>query len=319
MTVLLFVVFAVFCLLLVSGCYVFVVACAKRKNVDWLDEQAVSQTPNAQYYPYIVASDRWLKDHGAQDVYTCAMDGVRLHGLWIPVENSRGTVLMAHGYRSTMLLDFHLAFELFHQLGLNILVPEQRTHGQSGGKFITFGVKESRDMQQWIRYSNRNLSLQPMILYGISMGASTMLYLADRKLPENVKGIIADCGFTSPKEIIASVYRSVLRLPAGLSVWVAGLLAKVIAGFGFRECDTRKSLRNSRLPILLIHGEADSFVPCDMSVQAHEACRNSKHLLLVPEAEHGLSFLADAFHYTEAVIDFLKENISGFRIPETRK
>ena len=151
------------------------------------------------------------------------------------------------------------------------------------------------------------------------MGASTMLYLADKKLPDNVRGIIADCGFTSPEEIISSVYRSVLHLPAGPSVWIAGLLAKVFAGFSLSECDTRKSLKNSNIPVLLIHGEEDSFVPCRMSKEGYEACPGEKKLLLVPKAEHGLSFLTDGLRYTAAVIDFLKENISGFSLPESRK
>lgn len=316
MSLLLFILIAVIILLLFSGGYVFFTACAKRDDIDWLDEQAVSKTANAQYYPYMVTSDGWLKDHHAQDVYTTAQDGVPLHALWIPAKNSRGTVLMAHGYRSTMLLDFHLGFELFHRLGLNILVPEQRTHGKSGGKFITFGIKESRDMCQWIRYHNRHLSLKPMVLYGISMGASTMLYLADKKLPDNVRGIIADCGFTSPAEIISSVYRSVLHLPAKPAVFVADLFARLLGNFSLWDCDTRKTLRGSRLPVLMIHGQADGFVPCEMSVQGYTACTAPKQLLLVPEAEHGLSFLVDGYRYTAMVIDFLKEYIPGFQVPE---
>ena len=316
MSVWLFILLAVVVLLLFSGGYVLVIACGKRKGVDWLDEQAMLKSNNAHLYPYIAASKRWLKDQNAQDVYTTAADGVKLHALWIPVENSKGTVLMAHGYRSTMLLDFHLGFELFHQLGMNILVPEQRTHGESGGRFITFGVKESKDMQRWIDFHNEKLSAVPMVLYGMSMGASTMLYLADRILPDNVKGIIADCGFTSPKEIISRVYKGALHLPAEPSVSIAGALARIFAGFGFSQCDTRKSLRNSRLPVLMIHGQADSFVPCEMSEQGYQACTSKKKLLLVPNAEHGVSFLADGFRYTAAVIDFLKEIIPGFQPPE---
>lgn len=315
MTLPLFILLAFLLLTLVSGGYVFFVACVRRREIDWLDERAVSKTPNAQYYEFMVASSRWLKDHNAQDVYTGSADGVQLHGLWIPVKNSKGTVLMAHGYRSTMLLDFHLAFELFHRLGMNILVPEQRAHGQSGGKFITFGAKESTDMQCWIRFHNRTLSCGPVILYGISMGASTMLYLADRKLPGNVKGIIADCGFTSPARILSQVYRAVLHIPPLLSVWAAGLFAWTLAGFSIWKYDTRRTLAATRLPVLMIHGQADSFVPCEMTLQGYAACTGEKALLLVKDAEHGLSFVYDGLRYTSMVIDFLKENIPDFSLP----
>lgn len=315
MALLLLILIAFLLLTLVSGGYIFCVAFCKRE-MDWLDEKAVARTPNAQYYPFMVATDQWLRQHNAQNVYTKAADGVQLHGLWVPAKQSRGTVLMAHGYRSTMLLDFCLPLQLFHRLGMNILVPNQRTHGKSGGKYITFGMKESTDMQRWIRYHNDHLSKDPIVLYGISMGASTMLYLADRVLPKNVRGIIADCGFTSPREIIESVYRSVLHLPPKIPVWVAGLFARIFAGVSLDSCDTRRSLANTRLPVLLIHGDADSFVPCRMTRQAYAACAGQKDLLIVEGAEHGLSYLTDGIRYAAHVIDFLKENIQGFSIPK---
>lgn len=307
MSLLLFVLVSVVTLILVSGAYVFLIGCLGRREIAWLDEEQAKKTPWGEYYPVIVDSSRWLKENDAQDVYITSYDGLRLHALWIPVDNAKGTVLMAHGYRSTMLIDCHLGFELFRRLGWNILVPEQRTHGQSQGRFITFGVKESRDMERWIRYHNQNLSQDPVMLFGISMGASTMLYLADRKLPSNVKGIIADCGFTSPAAILSSVYKNVIHLPPTPSIWAAALFARIIAGFGLWEKDSRKTLSRSRLPVLLIHGKEDGFVPCEMTCQAYEACTAAKELLLVDGAEHGLSFLADGYGYTAAVMGFLKK------------
>lgn len=312
MSPIVFILIAAVLLLLVSGTYVFVIACCARKNVDWLDEDWIKDTPYGIYSAYIHASHKWLKENNAQDVYMTSHDGLQLHALWIPANEPRGTVLMAHGYRSTMLIDFHLGFELFHRLGLNILVPEQRTHGQSEGKYITFGVKESRDMMGWLEYYERKLGKWPVVLYGISMGASTMLYLVDRRLPAKVCGIIADCGFTSPGQIIASVYRRVIHLPPAVSLWVTGFLTRVFAGFGLWEKDTRKTLKRSRYPVLLIHGEGDDFVPCEMTRQAYDACTGRKKILLVPDAEHGFSFLVDGYAYTAAVMDFLRENLDGF-------
>lgn len=310
MPFLLFILIALIVLTLISGCYVFIIGCLGRKHVDWLDEEQTKKTPWGKYYSVILDSRRWLEENQAADIYTTSHDGLRLHALWIPAENAKGTVVMAHGYRSTMLVDCHLGFELFHRLGWNILVPEQRTHGQSQGRFITFGVKESRDMMGWLQYHNRQLSDGPVLLFGISMGASTMLYLADKVLPDNVKGIIADCGFTSPAAILSSVYRNVIHLPSVPTLWAAGIFTKLMAGFSLWEQDTRKILPNSRLPILLIHGTDDGFVPCEMTVQAYRACREPKELLLVDGAEHGLSFLKDGYRYTAAIMDFIKKYIT---------
>lgn len=305
----LFIAFAVILLLFVSGGYIFVIACVGRKKADWLDENWVKTTPYGVYNEYIQASHKWLKEKNAENLYITSDDGLRLHGFWIPAADPRGTVLMAHGYRSTMLIDFHLGFELFHRLGFNILVPEQRTHGESQGKYITFGVKESRDMMRWLEYYDSKLGKWPVVLYGISMGASTMLYLADRRLPGTVCGIIADCGFTSPAEIIASVFRRVIRLPGTISLWIANLYTHLFAGFGLWEKDSRKTLKRSRYPVLLIHGDADDFVPCEMTRQAYAACSGKKELLIVPGAEHGFSFLMDGYGYTAAVMDFLNKNL----------
>lgn len=147
MAVIFYILMILFLLILFSGAYVFVQACVRKKELPWMVEEEIQKTNYAKYYDCIVASDAWLKAHNAKDVSIISKDGLTLHGFWIPVENPRGTILLAHGYRSTMLVDFGLAFAFYHALGMNILVPQQRAHGQSEGRYITFGVKESEDMQ----------------------------------------------------------------------------------------------------------------------------------------------------------------------------
>ena len=210
-------------------------------------------------------------------------------------------------------MEFGLVLDFYHNYGLNILLPDQRAHGKSEGKVITFGVKESQDVATWIAWHNETQGDCPMILSGLSMGASTMLYLADADLPGNVKGIIADCGFTSPWEIISSVFRRVTHLPAAPSLWVAELLSRVFAGFSLRDMDTRKILKNNKLPVLIVHGTADGFVPCEMTRQGYAACTGEKEMFLVEGAEHGLSFLVDSERYREKVTAFLKKNLEGNR------
>lgn len=312
MSPLLFVLLALVLLTLISGCYVFVVGCVRRKELPWLVEEEIKKTAYGKYYRYIALADQWLRDNKAQDVYTTSEDGLRLHALWIPAENPKGTVLLAHGYRSTKLCDFGMAYPYYHEHGMNILVPDQRSHGESEGRFITFGVKESRDMIQWIQYHNNTFGPQQMILSGMSMGASTMLYLADVALPENVKGIIADCGFTSAKEILSIVFKRTVHLPAAPSLWTADLFARVLAGFSIYEKDTRKSLANAKLPVLLVHGTGDDFVPYQMSQQAYDVCCGEKQLLLVEGAGHGVSFVKDHETYSEMIYEFLKKNLEDF-------
>ncbi len=302
---------SVVALMLCSGLLVFILSCVRRKEINWLAEEDILNTPYEKYYQNILAGDRFLKEHGARQVNIKSDDGLMLYGDYVPAENPKGTILLAHGYRSNKCLEFGAVFDFYHNKGLNILVVDQRAHGKSEGKFITFGVKESRDMQAWIRYHNENMGPYPMILSGLSMGASTMLYLADADLPDNVKGIIADCGFTSPKEIIATVYSRTTHLPAGPSLWTADLFARLLAGFSLTEKNTTESMANSKLPVLMVHGVDDGFVPCDMTQRGYDACTSKKKLLLVEGADHGVSFLVDRVRYTQLVTEFLKENLEG--------
>ena len=305
MSIVLFILVAVVIMTVVSGGYVFLLACVRRKEYPWLDEDAMKKVEHGKYFKYILASHDWLNHHDKQNVYIRSFDGLKLHGYWVPAKNPRGTVLLAHGYRSTVLLDLGFAFEFYHSRGFNLLIPQQRSHGESQGKFITFGVKESQDILSWIHFHNKTFGDYPIVLNGISMGASSVLYLADRKLPTNVKGIIADCGFTSPKDIIAEVYERIIRLPVIPTLWAVEFFARVFAGFSLEEMDTRKSLSKSRLPVLLIHGTKDGFVPCRMSVEAYNVCAGDKELLLVEGADHGLSFLVGTTKYVCTVDKFI--------------
>ena len=312
MTVLIWIFLGVLLLVLVSGAYVFTFACIRRKELPWMVEEEIKKTNFAKYYPCIVTSDAWLKENNARDVYVKSKDGLLLRGYWIPADNPRGTVLLAHGYRSTMLVDFGIAFPFYHALGMNILVPQQRAHGDSEGKYITFGVKESEDMVCWIDYHNKTFGEYQMVLSGLSMGASTVLYLADQELPKNVKCIIADCGFTSPWEILDKVYRATIHLPSGPSLFAADLFARIFAGFSMKEKDSRETLKRAKLPVFMIHGLKDDFVPSYMTQQGYDACTGKKRLLLVEGAGHGVSFLKDKETYTRQIISFLEENLDDF-------
>lgn len=308
-----FVFAALLILLLVSGGYTFYAACVRRKELPWLDEEGLQNTPYGKYYKYICLADTYLKEHNAEEVTIESFDGLKLCGTWLAAENPKGTIILAHGYRSCKLVEFGMVLDFYRSYGLNILLPDQRAHGKSEGKIITFGVKECQDVKGWIGWVNRQCGELPVILSGLSMGASTVLYLADENLPSNVKGIIADCGFTSPWEIISSVFRNVTHLPAGPSLWVAEGFARVFGGFSLRQMDTRQVLKHNKLSLLIVHGTADGFVPCEMTRQGYEACTGDKEMFLVEGADHGLSFLKDSVRYKEKVLAFLDRNLGAVK------
>lgn len=313
MPILIYLLLSVVALMLCSGFMIFVLGCMRKKQINWLDEAEIRDTPYGKYYQTILSGANFVKEHDGQPIQIKSDDGLMLYGEFIPAKDPKGTILLAHGYRSNKYLEFGEVFSFYHGKGLNILTVDQRAHGKSEGRFITFGVKESRDMEAWIRYHNEHIGQYPMILSGLSMGASTMLYLADAELPDNVRGIIADCGFTSPKEIIGAVYRKTIHLPAGPSLWAADLFARLLAGFSLTEKNTMKSLANSKLPVLMVHGAADDFVPCEMTRRGYDACGGKKTLLIVEGADHAISFLVDRPRYTKMVTDFLKENLEDIQ------
>ncbi|MBE6936797.1 MAG: alpha/beta hydrolase [Ruminococcaceae bacterium] len=234
-----------------------------------------------------------------------APDGTPLFARYYHVKDGAPIQIQCHGYRGTALRDFcggnHLARELSH----NTLVIDQRAHGRSGGTVITFGIRERYDVLAWIDYVNARFGGDtPILLAGVSMGAATVLLAVGLDLPENVRGVIADCPYSSP----ASIIRRVIRL-RHLPVWPAfplvRLAARLFGGFSIMEGDVEAALQRAYVPVLLIHGEEDHFVPCDMSRRLYRACVSPKMIATFPGAGHGMSYPADPARYREVVCAFL--------------
>ena len=136
------------------------------------------------------------------------------------------------------------------------------------------------------------------------MGAATVLMASGLDLPSNVRGIIADAPFTSPEAIIHTVCSSI-HLPYFVVGPFIRLAARLYAGIGLRDADAAEAVKRTPVPILLIHGEADGFVPCEMGRQIAAANPEMIELHTFPDAGHGLSFLVDQPRYERLVRDFL--------------
>lgn len=250
-------------------------------------------TPMEQYIPAIREEREWYNLHPKENVWIESEDGLKLHASLFLHPSARGLAILCHGFHSSGYADFSCAFRPLDEMGFSLLVIDQRAHGQSEGKWLTMGVRERRDVRAWCIWALERFGENtPVLLEGMSMGAATVLMAAGLDLPNNVKAVCADCGYTSPREIFASVLRGMMHLPRGL-LFGADLCCRAIAGFSIDGADAREALRHTSLPVLLIHGEADDFVPCEMSRENYAAAAGEKELITVPGAAHGMSFLVE--------------------------
>lgn len=235
-------------------------------------------------------------------------DGLRLRGRFLPAKNAKGTIILFHGYRSGSFNDFSCAFRMYHEFGLNIMAVDQRAHGDSEGKYICFGARERFDCAAWAKYVDKMQEGKlPIFLGGISMGATTVMLASELKMPKTVKGIIADCGFTSPWDIIRKVGRDMIKFDPAPFLYLANVFSLWLANFDMKECTTVKALTNTKLPVLFLHGEEDHFVPASMTKRSQKACASENEMLIVPNAGHGYSYLYAPEQCRNALYSFLEK------------
>ena len=294
MNLALWIVLALFVLLFVLGVVLMCFASRRRKVRDPMDPEVLEHTDWNRFKDYIQTGIDWLSQHETEDLHVISYDDKVLHAKFVPCEDAKGTVLLFHGYRSHYLVDFSLILSWYHDRGFNLLLCDQRAHRESQGKYITFGIRERYDVLSWVTYLSMVLGDDhPMILHGLSMGATTVLMASDTEFPANVCGIIADCGFTSPGDIMRHLVKRLYRLPARPVVAFMSLFTRLFAGYGMEEWSTVDALKEARYPILLLHGLADDFVPSWMSRAAYDACTSEKTIVEVDGADHGRSYLVE--------------------------
>lgn len=299
---------AVFVLVVCIGYYVVQLAVTGRR---YTKERLAAQLDKPAYRDIretALASADWVTAHEHEQLHVMSYDGKLLHATYLPRQNAKGTILLFHGYRSCWQIDFGLVLPYYYdELGYALLLVDQRAHGLSQGKYLTLGVRERLDVISWVTYMGQKAGQDvPLILGGLSMGATTVLMASCFDFPANVRCIIADCGFTSPYAIAKSVlHRDHPKAPARLLLPLCSVCTRIFAGFGLHDASTLDAVRESRYPILFIHGTGDKFVPCEMTKEAYTVCTSPKELVLVPGAEHGKSYLVEPERVRAALKRFL--------------
>lgn len=235
-------------------------------------------------------------------------DGEKLVAHWIPCPDAKRIIIAVHGWRSSWSQAFGMVSDVWEKHDCSVLYIEQRGQNSSGGDAMGFGLTERYDCLDWIHWINENCGSElPVYLCGISMGASTVLMTADLDLPANVHGIIADCGYTSPHEIWKHVANKNLHITFGVKGVIADELLKQKIGMDPEDFSTIDILQKTKIPVMLIHGSNDHFVPVEMTYRNYMACGGPKRLLIVPGADHAMSYYTEPERYEAAIVDFWKE------------
>ena len=262
-----------------------------------------------QEYDRAISFIKVLNEIDYEKVTIRSRDGKTLAARYYHVADGAPVHIEFHGYRSRATTDFCGINVLVRDLGHNTLLVDQRAHGESGGKSITFGIKERYDCLDWANYViDRFGKDTKIVLSGLSMGGATVLMASELDLPENIVGIMADCPYSSPKEIIKQECEK-MKLPANLAYPFVRLGAIIFGGFDPSASTAKDAVKKAKVPILIIHGENDDFVPCQMSREIYDACTSDKTLVTIPKAAHGISYIIDRPKYEKSVEDFLKKVI----------
>ena len=286
-------------------CFYLVFYVSKKERTRVREEYEI---PDGEIYEqYREDFINWTKSLRAtphDDVETISFDGLKLRGKYYEYAPGAPIELMFHGYRGNAERDLSGGVARCFALGRSALIVDQRASGESEGNVITFGVNESRDCISWLEFMTERFDKdQKIILTGISMGASTVMMATSYPLPKNVVGILADCGYTSAKEIIKKVIKD-LKLPALLYPFIK-LGAKLYGHFDLEENPPIEAMKKYTLPVFFAHGDADAFVPCSMSEENFHACASKlKYLEITPGAGHGLCFPCNQERYLGALRDF---------------
>ena len=287
-------------------CYI----CARRDLPEGWEEERILSSGNAVWQEAYRAGRDWLAHRETEEVEVQSEDGFLLHGLLLPHVNPRATVLLFSGWRSSWEMDFTCILPFLHAQRLQCILVDERAQNDSEGRYITFGIRERLDVTVWVDYAAARFGRShPLLLQGLSMGATVVLMASAVRFDANVRGIVADCGFTSPHEIISKVFRDRTHLPPHFAVWLLDKYTRLFADFGLEEYSTVTALRKTGYPVLFLHGTRDGFVPCDMTRRNYDACRGEKTMLLIEGATHGMSYLVARERVEAAYLEFLNKHV----------
>ena len=235
-----------------------------------------------------------------------APDGEKLIARVVTPEKSNGRLILAcHGVRSSGIGEFCLISEYLYKNGYTFIMPDHRGCGDSGGKFMGYGTHESKDSYLWINYAKQHFPNLDIFLMGVSMGGATVLMMNEYADDEAIKGVIADCAYTSAWDEFSYQLKTSFHMPDFPILHICNLYSKIFAGYSFKDASPIKAVKKAKKPVLFIHGGKDDFVPTFMEKQLYDACCAEKEMVTVANAVHARSYYADPKTYEAAIESFM--------------
>ena len=261
-----------------------------------------------QYLPFAKRFETDIlhaRDIPCERVDLQAKDGVKLFGRYYDKQSDK-TILFIHGYQSNPFNNCSAAMIDFLGQGFNVLLIDQRAHGESGGRFTTMGHREKDDLQRWIEYAEHKNGVEHIFVYGISMGATTVGYASEHIQSKKVKGLVMEAGFTCFYDELASSLGRVFMRKAALNYIYLSTKSWLKADI---KQSIEASLKNNKIPVLFLHGDTDKEVPIDFTRRSFSACAAPKKMVTVEGAGHTLCYIKGGENIRMEINNFIKECI----------
>lgn len=233
-------------------------------------------------------------------------DALKLQAVYYPGTGDR-TVIFAHGFTSHAEREWAFPGLFYHSLGYNVLIPYQRAHGPSEGKYISFGALEHLDMMKWVDKVNELFPDGQIILHGLSMGGGIVLDLARQEM-KNVKCLIADAPNDSIEIFLRSVTEHTFKKDA------AKVYPYVLARFqkefsvDAADFDRVKNITQCRYPLLLSAGEMEGREELFSALEKGNPMETVT--LILPGCNHGNGMYKQTEMYQSAIKAFARKYIA---------
>lgn len=275
----------------------------------FIEKIIAGNTPEGEYEKFCAKAEKNLYDNYPLElIEITTSDGATLRAKLLKPKKPNGKIILAcHGARSDGVGEFCKIAPYLYEHGYTIFLPDHRGCGSSTGKFMGYGTHESKDTFLWLESIEKRFPSYSIFLYGISMGAATVLMMSDKADRESIKGIIADCSYTSAWDEFSYQIKESFHLPNFPILNICDLYSKIFAGYSFKTASPLECVKNAKKPVLFIHGKADDYVPYYMMDILYNACPTEKYKVTVEGAFHARSYYQNHIQYETEMEKFIEK------------